>query len=83
MPEADQRTEVSGTDSEIVDRYLRAIDPRHDSLDLDEFVYLEHKFIRCAARFARLHGISHGAWTDSGVSSVILEQAGIDHVDIA
>ncbi len=67
----------SYSDIEIVDRYLRAIDPHTDIVELEDLRQLEELFIETAARFSQANGINRDAWLDVGVPPALLEQARI------
>jgi hypothetical protein len=64
-----------------VDRYLRALDGLI-RLDRIAFDALECEFVAAASRFARLRGITYGAWRDVGVSEAVLQRAGIRQLEV-
>jgi hypothetical protein len=76
------RPTAPGHELGIVDRYLRTLG-QPGCPSGSELSAMEHDFVQVAAHVGRCLGISRETWDDMGVSSSILERAGIpdDHWD--
>jgi hypothetical protein len=62
-------------ETEIVDRYMRALDGDGPPPGTHRFARLEAVFVSVLEPFSRCYGISDEAWMDAGVSPIVLLEA--------
>jgi hypothetical protein len=63
--------------ADVVRRYLAMLESGaqvHDDTSLED---LEGEFVRCAAAYGTLHGLSFADWRGAGVGAEVLWRAGI------
>jgi hypothetical protein len=71
-------SETALIESEVVDRYLRAIESP-DRLSADAFERLERQFIAIAGNFSATFRICREAWIDAGVTPELIDNALLSH----